>query len=290
MTKLSYWLLAARPKTLVVALTPLLVGGSLAYADSGTFHIAPWLAALAAALFIQIGTNLHNDAADFDRGADSAGRLGPKRAVAEGWLDAAAVRQGAAISFSIAFLLGIYLVSIGGWPIMLLGLGAIAAGYAYTGGPRPIAYSPLGELFVLLFFGLAAVGGTYYLQTLTLTGSALLAGIVVGLPAAAVLVINNYRDLDSDRLVGKHTLTYFIGRPASRWLYGLMLSASPLLAVFLNPVFPSGWLPLLALPPAVMLISRFWTHPIDAGLNALLARTAQYQLIVGLLLSIGLAL
>ena len=287
---LSHWILAARPKTLVVSLTPLLVGGALAYADTGSFHLLPWLAALLAAMFIQIGTNLHNDAADFDRGADTPERIGPKRATAEGWLDSAMVKRGAAISFAIAFLLGIYLVWVGGWPIVILGLSSIAAGYAYTGGPRPIAYTPLGELFVLLFFGLAAVGGVYYLQTMTLTWSAAVAGIFVGLPAAAVLVINNYRDLDTDRRAKKHTLIHYIGRPAGRWLYGLMILASLVLALMLNPTPPLRWLPLFALPRAVWLIHQLGVLPIDTRLNQLLARTAQYQLLVGLLFSAGLLL
>jgi len=161
---LKYWLLAARPKTLLVSLTPLLVGGTLAYVETGQFRLVIWLVCLLAAIGIQIGTNLHNDVSDYERGADTPERLGPERATAENWLTATAVRRGAFISFTVSFLLGIYLVWIGGWPIVLLGLTSIFAGYSYTGGPRPIAYTPLGELFVLLFFGLAAVAGTYYLQ------------------------------------------------------------------------------------------------------------------------------
>lgn len=288
MATLHYWLLAARPKTLVVTITPLIVGGTLARIDSGTLHWPVWLAALLAAMAIQIGTNLHNDAADFERGTDTPDRLGPRRAAAQGWLSPQAVRHGAFACFAVAFLLGIYLVWIGGWPIVALGLASLACGYAYTGGPRPIAYTPLGELFVLAFFGLAAVGGTYYLQTLTLTPAALVAGLAVGLPAAAVLVINNYRDLETDRRAGKHTLATYIGRAASRHLYSAMLLLPLALGLQLIPHTGLRWLPWLALPLALWLMRRLWTLPVDQRLNALLARTAQYQLLYGVLLCAAL--
>lgn len=165
---------------------------------------------------------------------------------------------------------------------MALGLCSIAAGYAYTGGPYPIAYTPLGEFFVLLFFGIAAVGGVYYLQTMTLSLDSVIAGVMVGLPAAAVLVINNYRDLDTDRRAKKHTLIHYIGRSSGRHLYALMLLLPIALAVFLATQANLYWLPLLALPVAIWLIHRLNTSPIDTRLNALLARTAQYQLILGL--------
>jgi 1,4-dihydroxy-2-naphthoate octaprenyltransferase len=284
MITLHYWLLAARPKTLFVTITPLIVGGTLAHVDTGTFLWLPWLVALLAAMGIQIGTNLHNDAADFERGTDTPDRLGPQRATAQGWLSPQSVRRGAYSCFAITFLLGIYLAWIGGWPIVALGLVSLACGYAYTGGPRPIAYTPLGEMFVLLFFGFAAVGGTFYLQTLTLSAATLIAGLGVGLPAAAVLVINNYRDLDTDRRAGKHTLTSYIGRPASRLLYSAMLLLPLALGLLLVPHASLRWLPWLALPMALWLMHRLWTLPIDQRLNVLLARTAQYQLLYGVLL------
>lgn len=285
---LTHWLLATRPKTLSLSVTPLLVGGALAHAGGSAFHLLPWLAALAAALCIQIGVNLHNDAADFERGADTPGRLGPQRATAEGWLAAAQVRHGATACFALAFLIGLYLAWIGGWPIVLLGLASLAAAHAYSGGPWPIAYSPLGELFVLLFFGLAAVGGTYYLLTASLTVTALTGGIVVGLPAAAVLLINNYRDRKTDRRAGRRTLAILLGRPAARRLYGLLLLLPLALCPMINPDPHWRWLPLLALPLALSLIRRLESQPIDSGLNRLLAQTAQYQLALGLLLALSL--
>ena len=286
----KYWLLAIRPKTLLMSLTPLLVGGALAHAETGLFQWTPWLAALLAAICIQIGTNLHNDVSDYERGADTPERLGPKRATAERWLSASAVRRGAFISFGFSFGLGVYLAWLGGWPIVLLGLTSLLAGFSYTGGPRPIAYTPLGELFVLLFFGIAAVAGTYYLQTMTLSWSAIVAGVAIGLPAAAVLLINNYRDLQSDLKAGKRTLATYMGRPRSRYLYAMMMLLPSLLVLQLNPDQLLRWLPWLSLPMVLWLIRQLWILPIDEQLNGLLARTAQYQLLFGILVRIALSL
>jgi 1,4-dihydroxy-2-naphthoate octaprenyltransferase len=290
MTALKFWLLAARPKTLLMSLTPLLVGGTLAFAENGEFYWMPWLAALLAAIGIQIGTNLHNDVSDYERGADTPERLGPRRATAEGWLSATAVRRGALISFGLSFGLGIYLVWLGGWPILLLGLASLLAGFSYTGGPMPIAYTPLGELFVLLFFGIAAVSGTYYLQTMTLSWTVVIAGIAVGLPAAAVLLINNYRDLETDLKAGKRTLATFVGRPVSRYFYSVMTLLPLVLVLPLVPDPLLRWLPWMTLPMIFWLIYQLWTLPIDLQLNALLAHTAQYQLLFGILLCLALSL
>lgn len=290
MPPLTTWLLAIRPKTLSLAVVPILAGTALAWSEQQYFSAGPFTAALLAALLIQVGTNLHNDAADFERGTDTPDRLGPKRATAEGWMTAKQVHSGALASFTGALLLGVYLVWVGGWPIMLLGLLSLAAGYAYTGGPRPIAYTPLGELFVLLFFGLAAVGGSYYLQTLGLSISALVAGCAIGLPAAAVLLVNNYRDMETDRRAGKLTLTTHIGRSASRLLYALLLLLPLLLSISLLSGGIHRWLPWLALPMALILIRQLWTMPIGPELNRLLARTARYQVLFGVLLALALLL
>jgi 1,4-dihydroxy-2-naphthoate octaprenyltransferase len=289
----AVWWLAIRPKTLTVSLTPVMVGSSLAYAETGAMLWLPLLAALAAAMLIQVGTNLHNDVSDFERGADGAERIGPARATASGWLLPAAVRRGASACFGLAMLLGIYLVWHGGWPILLLGLGSIAAGWAYTGGPRPIAYSALGELFVWLFFGLGAVMGSYYLQTFSLGWSAFVAASMVGLLAAAVIAVNNYRDFDSDRRIGKNTLAVRIGRGASQAEYALLLFAPYLLLPLLAHLSRSGWwsgLPLLSLPLALSLWRRFRSEPPGPVFNLILAQTAQLQLGFGILLSIGILL
>ncbi len=286
-----FWWLAIRPKTLTVSFTPVMVGSSVAYAETGTIAWLPLLVALLAAMLIQIGTNLHNDVSDFERGADGAERVGPARATASGWLVPVAVRRAAFACFGLAVLLGIYLVWHGGWPIFLLGLGSVVAGWAYTGGPRPIAYSALGELFVWLFFGLGAVMGSYYLQTLRLGWAAFVAACMVGLFAAAVIAVNNYRDLDNDRKIGKNTLAVRIGRGASQVEYALLLFIPYLLLPLLAWLGHFGWgvgLPLLSLPLAWSLWQRFRREQPGAVFNLILAQTAQLQLGFGTLLSIGM--
>uniref|UniRef100_Q479T8 1,4-dihydroxy-2-naphthoate octaprenyltransferase n=1 Tax=Dechloromonas aromatica (strain RCB) TaxID=159087 RepID=Q479T8_DECAR len=281
------WFLACRPKTLSVSLSPVLVGTAVAWHDSGTLLWLPLLAAALGAAFIQIGTNLFNDVGDFLRGTDTPGRLGPKRATAEGWLTAGKVKAGAWLSFALAFLCGIYLVWHGGWPIVAIGLASLAAGWAYTGGPKPIAYGPLGEVFVFIFFGLVAVGGSYYLQTLNLTPMALLAAALVGIHAAAVITVNNYRDLDGDATNGKNTLAVRLGRPATRHIYTLEIIAPYALLPLLGSL---GWLaalPLLSLPLALKLIRRFHHEAPGPVFNNILAATAGLQLTFALLLSLA---
>ena len=282
--RLGAWFLACRPKTLSVSLAPVLVGTALAWQQQAYLLWLPLLAAALGAALIQIGTNLFNDVGDFLRGADQPGRVGPPRATAEGWLTPTAVRAGAWASFALAFACGIYLVSHGGWPIVVIGLCSLAAGWAYTGGPRPIAYGPLGEVFVIAFFGVVAVGGSYYLQTLALIPAALLAGLQLGLLAAAVITVNNYRDLDSDAASGKRTLAVRLGRPATRWLY-----AGELLAPYLLLLGGATW-PLLSLPLALWLIRRFWREAPGPGFNSLLAATAGLQLVFALLLTLSLTI
>lgn len=284
------WLLAIRPKTLGISVVPVLVGSSLAWSDQATLQWLPALAALLAAMLIQIGTNLHNDAADFERGADTAERLGPPRATAEGWFSAPQVKQAALASFCAAFLIGIYLVWVGGWPIVTIGLLSLLAGYAYTGGPRPIAYSATGELFVFLFFGLLAVCGSYYLQTASVTLDSLICAVAIGLLAAAVLLVNNYRDLETDRRAHKLTLTHYLGRERARQLYVLLLLLPLALPVAFNQQRDGSWLVVLSLPFALWLLQRFSREPPGPGFNALLADTARLQLLYGVLLSIGLLL
>lgn len=294
MNRVQAWLLAIRPKTLSLSVAPVMVAAALAWSQTGRLAWGVLAATLGAAMAIQIGTNLHNDAADFERGADGPDRLGPTRVTATGLLSAAAVRRASHLSFALALSLGIYLVVVGGWPILALGLASLAAGYAYTGGPAPLAYRPVGELFVLLFFGLGAVVGSYWLQVgeaglgvgLTV---AMLVGVALGLPAAAVLMVNNYRDRDGDRRVGKNTLAVWLGRPAVRRLYALAMLSPPLLVLPLLSG-PATWLVWLGLPWALVLVRRLWRAPIDAGLNRLLADTARWQLLFAVLLSVAFAI
>ena len=281
------WFLACRPKTLSVSLSPVLVGTAIAWHDTGTLLWLPLLAAAFGAACIQIGTNLFNDVGDFLRGTDTPGRLGPKRATAEGWLTAAKVKAGAWLSFALAFLCGIYLVWHGGWPIVAIGLASLAAGWAYTGGPKPIAYGPLGELFVFIFFGLVAVGGSYYLQTLTLTTMTLLAAALVGIHAAAVITVNNYRDLDGDAKNRKNTLAVRLGRPAIKRLYTAQMLAPYALLPLLASLDWRAALPLLSLPLALKLIQRFHREAPGPVFNAILAATAGLQLAFAVLLSLA---
>ena len=285
------WWLAMRPKTLTVSLVPVLVGSAVAWSQTHTFHWLPALIALLAAMLIQIGTNLHNDVSDFERGADTPQRLGPPRATAMGWLPADAVRRGAWVAFGLAFNFGVYLAWYGGWPIVLVGLASLAAGWAYTGGPRPIAYLPLGEVFVWLFFGVLAVGGSFYLQTLSISLVALLAGCMIGLLAAGVITVNNYRDLDSDARVGKNTLAVFLGRRGAQWVYRLeMLLPFALLPLLAFLAGRGGWLalPLLLLPAVLVQLGRFRREAPGPVFNELLAHTAKLQFLFGVLLAIAL--
>ncbi|MBK6355530.1 MAG: 1,4-dihydroxy-2-naphthoate polyprenyltransferase [Betaproteobacteria bacterium] len=284
------WFLACRPKTLSVSLSPVLVGSAIAWHDSGALLWLPLLAAALGAAFIQIGTNLFNDVGDFLRGTDTPDRLGPKRATAEGWLTPGKVKAGAWLSFALAFVCGIVLVWHGGWPIVAIGLASLAAGWAYTGGPKPIAYGPLGEVFVFIFFGLVAVGGSYYLQTFSLTATALAAAALVGIHAAAVITVNNYRDLDGDARNGKNTLAVRLGRPATRRIYAAEMLAPYVLLPLLAGLGWPGALPLLSLPLAFRLIHRFHHEAPGPAFNDILAATAGLQLVFALLLTLSFAI
>lgn len=285
------WWTATRPRTLSIAATPVLVGTALALAEGAVPAWFAMLAALCCALLIQVGTNLHNDAADFERGTDQPDRIGPLRVTAAGWASPAAVRRAAVISFALALILGIYLVLLGGLPILAAGVASLLAGWSYSGGRYPISHTPLGELFVLIFFGLVAVAGSHWLQLGAWSPYAWLAGFVVGLPAAAVLLVNNYRDLEDDLRSGRHTLAALLGRENSRLAYAAMMllpfAALPLLALH---GMKGGLLGLLALPFAISLIRRLYRTEPGPQLNLLLAGTAQAGFALGMLLSIGLLL
>lgn len=212
----SPWWLAARPKTLSAAVTPVLVAMALALRDFGS---VAWLyagLALAGAVLIQIATNFINDALDFRRGADTAARLGPTRVTQAGLLSDRSVMRGAYLCFVLAAACGVPLILRGGWPILLIGVTSIAAAYAYTGGPYPLAYHGLGELFVMLFFGIVAVGGTYWVLSLQYGVHVFLAGVAVGSLAVVILAINNLRDLPTDRAAGKRTMAVRIGERGAR--------------------------------------------------------------------------
>jgi 1,4-dihydroxy-2-naphthoate polyprenyltransferase len=290
--KLSPWITAARPRTLSLSITPVMVGTALAWATNREIDAFAVLAALLGSVLIQVGTNLHNDAADSERGGDGPDRVGPLRVTASGVLSVASVKRGAAVCFAVAAVLGTYLVIVGGWPILVLGLLSILSGWAYTGGPRPIAYTPLGELFVVAFFGVGAVGGTYWLCTAQLDTTALACGVALGLLAGAVLLVNNYRDVEADARVGRRTLAIVAGPQLTVWIYaGLMLLPYALLPL-IGRALPQGnvWPAFAALPLTLLLIHRFIHEPPGRGLNRILVQTVRIQLVFSLLLSLGLLL
>ncbi|BAO43572.1 1,4-dihydroxy-2-naphthoate octaprenyltransferase [Thiolapillus brandeum] len=286
----SPWISAIRPKTLGLSVSPVLLGTILGVVQQGRIHWLPALAALLAAMAIQIGTNLHNDAADHLKGTDTPDRLGPARASALGLLDPWQVKQGALAAFGLAFLLGIYLVIWGGWPILLLGLASLLAGAAYSGGPWPISESPLGEIFVGLFFGLGAVAGSFYLQTGQWDGKVLSPAGALGAFAAAVLVVNNYRDRFTDALAGRRTLAVLLPLSASRVEYALLMLGPFLLPGVLWRTQGFAWLLLPALAGALYLVYLMYHLPHGRELNRLLGLTARFQLIFSLLFCVQLLL
>lgn len=277
---------AIRPQTLPLAATPVLVGISLAWAEGAAPRVGIALATLLAALLIQIGVNLHNDAADHQRGTDTAARIGPLRVTAAGWASAGTVFRAAYLCLALAFALGIYLAVAGGPVIIAIGIASLLAALAYSGGPRPLSHSAFGELFVWIFFGLAAVGGSHWLQAGQFSAAALIAGAALGLPAAAVLLVNNLRDLATDLAAGRRTLAARLGETHSRRLHGTLMFAPflalPFLSASLNGFTP--WLALLALP-ACLRVNRHMQHATGPALNTVLADTARAQLQFGGLLS-----
>ena len=288
---LRAWLLASRPATLPAAAVPVLVGAAAAVHEGASFRPFVFGMTLAAALLIQVGTNFANDYSDFHRGADHAGRLGPTRVTQSGLIPAEAVRTGIIVAFGAAALLGGWLAWIGGWPIIAIGVASILCGLAYTGGPWPFGYHGLGDLFVFLFFGIIAVTGTAYLQSGGWSGLALAVSVPVGLLVTNILVVNNLRDLPTDRDAGKRTLAVRIGDGATRVQYALFTLIAYLVPVVLALRDPSRrWLllPLLSLPLAALLVRRVLGPTSGRALNAMLERTGQLLLAFGILLALGL--
>jgi 1,4-dihydroxy-2-naphthoate octaprenyltransferase len=285
------WLVAARPRTLPAAVAPVLVGTSLAIGQ-GTFRPLAFVCALIGSVFIQIGTNLSNDYSDARRGADTEDRLGPVRVTAGGLMPPRQVLIGTYVAFGIAVLAGIYLIAIAGWQLLLVGAASILAGVLYTGGPRPYGYEGLGEVFVFLFFGVVAVVGSYFVQTEHLIWEAFALSVPIGLLAAAILLVNNIRDADTDRRAGKKTLAVRLGRERARGLYVASIAvayvAVPLIAIFGRDISPLVLLALLSLPLAVPVIRIVRTRTDGPSLNQALAKTGMLLGVFSLLLSIGL--
>ena len=285
------WWTAIRPRTLSIAVAPVLLGTALAWADGSGQHWPALLAALACALLIQIGTNLHNDVIDFERGNDRPDRVGPLRVTAAGWVSASTMHRATLFCYGLALLIGVYLVEQGGWPILLAGVTSLWAGWAYSGGSRPVSHTALGEVFVLIFFGWVAVSGSHWLQSGTPSRDALLCGATLGLPAAAVLLVNNYRDLEDDLRSGRRTLAARLGPARARHAYSVMMLLPFALVLLLAWRGHTGaLLAWLALPHSARLTQRLHPGATAEALNALLAATAKVGLILSLLLAIGLFL
>jgi 1,4-dihydroxy-2-naphthoate octaprenyltransferase len=286
------WIAASRPQTLTVAIAPVLLGAALA-AKVTTLRLSLFVATLIGAICIQIGTNLFNDYADFKRGADGADRLGPARACASGWLNPEHVLVSVWVTFAIAMAAGGYLVMEAGWPILVIGIASLVCGLAYTGGPWPLAYVGIADLFVFVFFGLVAVGGTYFVLTGSLSLPAVFGGAILGCLATAVLAVNNLRDRKGDKLAGKQTLAVRYGEAFARNEYALLITAPALMVVLVAIFVPGagpGWLAPLALAPWLVQLTRDAFRLEGRDLNTLLKKTAVAELAFSILLCAGIVL
>jgi 1,4-dihydroxy-2-naphthoate octaprenyltransferase len=285
--------MAARPRTLPAAVAPVLVGTALGALDRDGLRWLAFAAALLGAVFIQVGTNLSNDYSDARRGADTEDRLGPVRVTAGGLVPPRQVLIATYVSFGLAVLCGAYLVAVAGWVLLLIGAASILAGVLYTGGPRPYGYEGLGEVFVFLFFGVVAVTGSYYVQTEELTWEAFVLAVPVGLLAAGILVVNNVRDLETDRRAGKRTLAVRLGRARTRVLFAVMVYLAFVVAPLPWPLGRlSPWLLLtwLTLPLAASVVRLVRSHTDGPTLNEALGRTGILQLAFCVLLAGGVLL
>jgi len=287
---LSAWLVALRPKTLWIAVVPVFVGTSLAVAETGQVNPLIAFLALVASILLQVLTNLQNDVGYTKRGAETASRIGLPRATARGWLTIAAVHRALVAVVIATMLVGLPIVMHGGWPVLLMGVASIVAAWAYMGGPRPIAYTPFGELTVFVFFGLIAAVGSYYIQTGTLSPSAWLAGCAIGAIAAAALAVNNIRDCAHDAEVGRRTLVVALGKAASERAFqaALLLPYVLTVALALTDDRLIGLLAVLVtLPAAIGLARDLPRTPPGLPYNEMLFRTFKLELVFGACFTIG---
>lgn len=282
------WIQASRLPTLWAAFAPVAVGSACA-ARAGCFDLYAAIACLLGAVLIQLGTNYANDLYDHRKGADGQDRLGPTRAVAAGWLSERAMMTGTVVAFAAATLVGLELVRIAGWPIVVIGVASLAAGLLYTAGPIPFAYTGLGEVFVLVFFGFVAVCGTAYVQCGSIPATAWLGSVAVGSLATAILVVNNLRDHEGDRRAGKRTLIVRFGADFGRAeLVALVVFAYVVLAAFWWWSAPGALLALASLPLAWRAVDE-GSRLRGAALNPVLGRVARLQMAFCVLLAVGLA-
>ena len=287
------WWVAARPRTLTMAVTPVVVGAALAWNEGAGLHAGVFALTLACALLIQVATNLLNDVADFERGNDRDDRVGPLRITAAGLATPAEVRRAARVVFAVALALGVCLVWVGGTAILAVGLLSLAAGWAYSGGGRPISHGALGELWVLLFFGVVAVWGSHYLQAGRGSPLAVAFGVALGAMAAAVLLLNNYRDLEPDRCAGRRTLAALLGPEGARRLFAVLMLSPLVLPAWLALAHPGRhpwlWLSWLVLPLLLGVVARM-RRLVGPALNPVLGQAAMAQFAFGALVTVGLVL
>jgi 1,4-dihydroxy-2-naphthoate octaprenyltransferase len=287
--KLNSWVLASRPKTLLAAVVPVLVGSALAI-SVGEFFLPYSLVALLCSILIQIGTNFTNDLYDFLKGADNIKRKGPRRVLASGLISVTEMKFAIVLVFGLAFLLGLYLVFSVGLLILWVGIISIIAGIAYTAGPFPLAYHGLGDVFVFLFFGVVGTMGTFYLHTQEISLLSFITSIPVGALITNILIVNNYRDIEEDREANKRTLAVLLGRTFTRWQYIVLIAICYLVSLILNFQFNySLWifLPYLTIPITIILVRMLYKYN-GEELNKTLELTARFAGLYGLLFSIGL--
>lgn len=282
------WILASRPKTLWAAFVPVMIGTAIAL-EAGAVHWPAAIVALFGALAIQIATNLVNDYSDFEKGADTTARKGPVRVTQAGMLPSGAVLGGAMLCFGLAAASGMYLVWRAGWPVLLIGVLSIASGYLYTAGPRPLGYLGLGDLFVLIFFGPVAVGGTYFVQALSIDETVIIAGLAPGLLSVALLAVNNLRDIDEDKAAGKRTLAVRFGPGFARWEYVVCFigaMAVPAALFLLHPDHPRVLLSSLVIIPAIPVIRTVLSETHGSDLIPLLGATARLSILYAVVFSL----
>ncbi len=291
-SKFKLWIEAARPQTLAAALVPVLVGASLAF-QAGALNLTNTTVALVCAMLIQIGTNFANDYFDYMKGSDTEERIGFRRATASGLITPEQMLKATIITMGLSFFLGLYLVWAAGWIILVIGILSLLFGILYTGGPFPLGYNGLGDLFVFIFFGIVAVMTTFYVNALEWSEASFWASLAVGALCVNILVVNNLRDVEQDKKSGKKTLGVLFGETVLKVEYLLMI----LLAFAIPPHFLvqlgyNIWilLPFLGLPIAVIFVHRIWTEKDKPKLNPMLERTAQFMVIFGVLFSIGILL
>jgi len=286
---IKIWIEAARPKTLWASVAPVLIGTAMAYAD-GKWDLLVAVITLLSAMMIQIGTNFSNDYYDYKKGADTVERIGPIRATGAGLVKPAAMRLAYILAFSLSVISGFYLIWLGGWPILVIGFFSILFGVLYTGGPFPLGYKGLGDVFVLIFFGPIAVGGTYYLQTLDMNLSVILAGLSPGLISTALLSVNNLRDIHTEKKAGKKTLAVRFGPLFVRteYLISILLAcAMPIILIVINPNHPYSLTTILVILFALPTIKNVLFDEISSELNNALTNTGKILLVYSLVFSLG---